>query len=152
MSNVMYAIVAVIAIGIIGMAYHIGYSNGQKSERAEAQRVALEQIEKVRQEDQRRLDESERIANETKQKLQKASNDATSARSALSKLQSQLSSDRNKFGYPTIECASNSNRRTIVYANLLGQCGETVTELARIADQARIAGVACESQYNSLRE
>lgn len=151
-SGIKYIIVAVVAVGVIAMAYHIGYSNGQKSERVLVQQAVLEQVEKVKAEDDRRLKEQERIVNETKKQLETAHADAKSARSNADKLREQLRTERNKFGYPTIGLSGTANKRGVMLADMLGECSEVATELARIADNARIAGVACEAQYNSLRK
>ena len=119
------------------------------AEYAEA-RAAAER--KARSEETRRAAAVEGIRRDAKQQIEQAQADATAADATADSLRQQLAERTRRAtqgagacprGSPTIATA-------ILYSELLDRADARAGELAAEADRRRVAGLACEAQYDSL--
>lgn len=76
--------------------------------------------------------------------------DADSARSHASRLFNELS--RCESNASSSNSGQTANQTEGVRAIVLGEVENRLTALAQYADQARLAGNACESQYNTVKD
>ncbi len=76
--------------------------------------------------------------------------DADSARIHASRLFDELS--RCESNASTINDGSTTNQAEGVRTNVLNEIEVRLTTLAQYADESRIAGLACETQYNTVKD
>ncbi|MCD5994130.1 DUF2514 domain-containing protein [Pseudomonas sp. CDFA 602] len=121
---------------------------------AQSQAVASTTTE-YRTEEQRRQSAANQVANNARQEQASAISDAAVADSAgdrlrveAGKLAASASCVPGDTG--TAERGKNATRAAMVLSDLLGRADARAGELARYADQLRIAGQACEASYLSL--
>ena len=112
-----------------------------------------EQKEADKREEQRRDSEKQKIQADAQQRIDAARRDAVDAAVKSGKLQQQLANIRKQLvGYSTAESIGNPAADTgVLLADVLARSVERNRQLADYADRAREAGLACEAQYNSLR-
>ncbi|UAW58723.1 tail protein [Escherichia phage vB_EcoS_ASO78B] len=105
------------------------------------------------QEEQRRNAELQKIQADARQRIDAARNDAVNAAAKSGRLQQQLANIRKQLvGYSTTESIGNPAAETgVLLSGVLSKSVERNRQLADYADRAREAGLACEAQYNSLR-
>ena len=86
-------------------------------------------------------------------RIDAARNDAVNAAAKSGRLQQQLANIRKQLvGYSTSESIGNPAAETgVLLTQLLSESVERNRQLADYADRTREAGLACEAQYNSLR-
>lgn len=121
---------------------------------AEGKSQAIEdQKEADEQEEQRRNAELQKIQADAQQRIDAARNDAVNAAAKSGRLQQQLANIRKQLvGYSTSESIGNPAAETgVLLGDMLSKSVERNRQLADYADRAREAGLACEAQYNSLR-
>lgn len=142
-------IVAASALWIRGEVIEYGdqrYAEGKDQAIAD-QKAADEQ------EEQRRNAELQKIQADAQQRIDAARNDAVNAAAKSGRLQQQLANIRKQLiGYSTSESIGNPAAETgVLLGDVLSESVERNRQLADYADRAREAGLACEAQYNSLR-
>lgn len=140
-----------IAVALIVCAYLYGRSDGRNLERKDALEAAQIKIEKAREETERRLVEKEKIANDAKAERELAQADARAARNVSDRLRDRINDLTRSANHPaTIDGSAATCGTGILLANVFSRTDERAGELAEYADRARIAGQACERQYDSL--
>lgn len=96
----------------------------------------------------RRVDEAERIANEATKQKEKALADARNADAISKRLRNSLRT------YSTSNCTAIGSQSTNTAGNLCTDLFARIDDasgiIAKFADESRIAGLACEKQYNSI--
>ena len=141
----------VIAIALIVGGYFYGRSDGRELERKDALESAMKNVQKIREEDKQILEEQGRMANETKKQLDKALADFRAADNASDKLQQRIASLTERLKHSASSSNCETTRITgILLANMLSRIDKRAGELAEYADRSRIAGLACEGQYDAL--
>lgn len=146
------AIIIIIAAGTLWAANKVS-SYGEQQYAAGYAKAITEQKAADKKEEQRRNAELQKIQADAQQRIEAARNDAVNAAAKSSRLQQQLASIRKQLvGYSTTESIGNPAAETgVLLAKLLSESVERNRQLADYADRARDAGLACEAQYNSLR-
>lgn len=145
---------------VIGLAIgHYITDNSWQSDWDNAQiKIADAQVEAVNnavKEYKDKLANLEKTENETKTALAAALLDADNASRKSDSLQQQIDDylrnpSKNTCTASTAERAAEATTR-LVLAELFRRADKRAGELATALDQARIAGKACESAYNSLK-
>ncbi len=142
-----------VAIALIVGAYFYGRSDGRNLERKDALEAAQMEIEKAKEETERRLIAQEKIANDAKAERELAQADARAARDITDRLQQRINNLTRNSNNPVSVVGSTATANTkLLLANLFSRADERAGELAEYADRARIAGHACERQYDSLNK
>lgn len=146
------AIIIIVAAGALWARSEIISYGDQRYAEGKAQ-AAAEQKAADEQEEQRRNAELQKIQADAQKRIDAARNDAVNAAAKSGRLQQQLANIRKQLvGYSTTESIGNSAAETgVLLADLLAKSVERNRQLADYADMAREAGLACEAQYNSLR-
>lgn len=107
-------------------------------------------------ESKRRENEKQKGIDDANQKIQAALADARSARDSASRLQQRVSKliadSRRAAAHPTAGSAGPTAERDPIdlLADVQRRIDEAAGQLAEYADAARIAGSACERQYDAL--
>lgn len=146
------AIIIIVAAGALWIRGEVVEYGDQRYAEGKAQAIA-EQRAADKKEEQRRNAELQKIQADAQQRIDAARNDAVNAAAKSGRLQQQLTSIRKQLvGYSTSESIGNPAADTgVLLAQLLSESVERNRQLADYADRAREAGLACEAQYNSLR-
>lgn len=144
-------IIIVAACALWARSEIISYGDQRYAE-GKAQAVA-EQKAADEQEEQRRNAELQKIQADAQRRIDAARNDAINAAAKSGRLQQQLANIRKQLvGYSTTESIGNPAADTgVLLSDVLSKSVERNRQLADYADKAREAGLACEAQYNSLR-
>ena len=144
-----------------GGAVYTGYEWGESSERAvwerkqaEAQRAAKEQAEQNAEETARRFAAQQAIINEVLREKENARLDADRAAAAGERLRKQIATLAASCVSPGDPGAIGSGEAAdapgSVLDGLLERLDEAANRIARHADEARAAGLACERSYDAL--
>lgn len=146
------AIIIIVAVCALWVRSEIISYGDQRYAEGKAQAIA-EQKAADEQEEQRRNAELQKIQADAQQRIDAARNDAVNAAAKSGRLQQQLTSIRKQLvGYSTSESVGYPAAETgVLLADVLAASIERNRQLADYADRAREAGLACEAQYNSLR-
>lgn len=146
------AIIIIVAAGALWIRGEVVEYGDQRYAEGKAQAIA-EQRAADKKEEQRRNAELQKIQADAQQRIDAARNDAVNAAAKSGRLQQQLTSIRKQLvGYSTSESIGNPAADTgVLLAQLLSESVERNRQLADYADRAREAALACEAQYNSLR-
>ncbi len=146
------AIIVIVAICALWVANKVS-AYGEKRYNAGYAKAVAEQEAADEQEEQRRNAELQKIQADAQQRIDAARNDAANAAAKSGRLQQQLANIRKQLvGYSTAESIGNPAAETgVLLTQLLSESVERNRQLADYADRAREAGLACEAQYNSLR-
>ena len=146
------AIIIIVAAGALWIRGEVIEYGDQQYAKGKAQAIA-EQKAADEQEEQRRNAELQKIQADAQQRIDAARNDAVNAAAKSGRLQQQLTSIRKQLvGYSTSESIGNPAAETgVLLGDVLSKSVERNRQLADYADRAREAGLACEAQYNSLR-
>jgi hypothetical protein len=120
---------------------------------ADAERDARARSEAARADEQRRQNVINQVRTDAQNQIKAAADDAAVAASAADSLQQQV--DKLLTGRSACDSRVAQGSQTIadittVLADLRRRADERAGELARIADESRIAGLACEKAYESL--
>jgi chromosome segregation ATPase len=116
-------------------------------------KAAKEASDAARAEEQRRQREIDQVRNDAQHQIKAAADDAAVAASAADSLQQQvdkLLASRASCNTRVAQGSQAIDDLTNVLADLRRRADERAGELARIADENRIAGLACEKAYESL--
>lgn len=102
-----------------------------------------------------KLKKLEEIEHETRLALSNALLDAASANTANNSLQQQLTTYVRSASERANNAATTAERAAVatdfvVLTELFNRANRRAEELAKVADENRIRGLACESSYNSL--
>ena len=145
-------IIIIIAAGALWVRSEIISYGDQRYAEGKAQAIA-EQKSADEQEDQRRNAELQKIQTDAQQRIDAARNDAVNAAAKSGRLQQQLANIRKQLvGYSAAESIGNPAADTgVLLGDVLSKSVERNRQLADYADRARESGLACEAQYNSLR-
>lgn len=145
-------IIIIVATGMLWARSEIISYGDQRYAEGKAQAIA-DQRAADKKEEQRRNAELQKIQVEAQQRIDAARNDAVNAAAKSGRLQQQLANIRKQLvGYSATESIGNPAAETgVLLAQLLSESVERNRQLADYADRAREAGLACEAQYNSLR-
>jgi hypothetical protein len=146
------AIIVIVAAGALWARSEIINYGDQRYAEGKAQTIS-EQKAADEQEEQRRNAELQKIQVDAQQRIDAARNDAVNAAAKSGRLQQQLANIRKQLvGYSTAESIGNPAADTgVLLGDVLSKSVERNRQLADYADRAREAGLACEAQYNSLR-
>ncbi|HAS9758337.1 TPA: DUF2514 domain-containing protein [Salmonella enterica subsp. enterica serovar Derby] len=146
------AIILIVAAGALWARGEIISYGDQRYAEGKAQAIA-EQKAADEQEEQRRNAELQKIQADAQQRVDSARNDAVNAAAKSGRLQQQLANIRRQLvGYSAAESIGNPAAETgVLLADVLARSVERNRQLADYADKTREAGLACEAQYNSLR-
>ena len=146
------AIIIIVAAGALWARSEI-ISYGEQQYAAGYTKAITEQKAADEKEEQRRNAELQKIQADAQQRIDAARNDAVNAAAKSGRLQQQLTSIRKQLvGYSTAESIGNPAADTgVLLSDVLAKSVERNRQLADYADRAREAGLACEAQYNSLR-
>lgn len=146
------AIIIIVATGALWARGGIISYGDQRYAEGKAQAIA-EQKAADKKEEQRRNAELQKIQADAQQRIDAARNDAVNAAAKSGRLQQQLANIRKQLvGYSAAESIGNPAADTgVLLADVLTKSIERNRQLADYADRAREAGLACEAQYNSLR-
>lgn len=159
---------AVAVVVLVGAAFVAGWSvqgwrkggeierlrRGYAEERLAQEADKVGALGDVRREEQRRIIEQTEIAYEAKRKADKAGSAALAADAAARELRARVAALVNASrspGDPAAAGAGTSAPDAIaVLADVLGRCEARERAVARFADAAHIAGLACERAYDAL--
>lgn len=146
------AIIIIIAAGALWARSEIISYGNQRYAEGKAQAIE-DQKAADKKEEQRRNAELQNIQADAQQRIDAARNDAVNAAAKSGRLQQQIANIRKQLvGYSTTESIGNPAADTgVLLADVLTKSIERNRQLADYADRAREAGLACEAQYNSLR-
>lgn len=146
------AIIIIVAAGALWVVGKVS-SYGEQQYNAGYAKAIAEQKVADKKEEQRRNAELQKIQADARQRIDAARNDAVNAVAKSGRLQQQLANIRKQLvGYSTAESIGNPAAETgVLLADVLAKSVERNRQLADYADRAREAGLACEAQYNSLR-
>ncbi len=146
------AIIIIVAAGALWIRGEVTEYGNQRYAAGYAKAVA-DQKAADEQEEQRRNAELQKIQADAQQRIDAARNDAVNAAAKSGRLQQQLANIRRQLvGYSTAESISNPAAETgVLLSDVLSKSVERNRQLADYADRAREAGLACDAQYNSLR-
>lgn len=111
--------------------------------------------EQAREEEHRRIAAMENIRNETDQELARVRADERAAAERRVQHAAEEFAARNRCtaGSTGIAGAGQAGTDPLdLLAELFGRADDRAGELAAIADRARVAGLACEQAYGSLRD
>ena len=120
---------------------------------ATVERSAREATDAARAEEQRRQNEINQVRNDAQQQIKAAAGDAALAASAADSLQQQvdkLLASRSACDSRVAQGSQTIRDLTTVLADLRRRADERAGELARIADESRIAGLTCEKAFDAL--
>lgn len=146
------AIIIIIAAGALWARSEIISYGDQRYAEGKAQAIE-DQKAADKKEEQRRNAELQKIQADAQQRVDAARNDAVNAAAKSGRLQQQLANIRKQLvGYSATESIGNPAADTgVLLSDVLSKSVERNRQLADYADRAREAGLACEAQYNSLR-
>lgn len=146
------AIIIIVAICALWVINKVSSYGEQRYNDGYAKAVA-EQKSANEKEEQRRNAELQKIQADARQRIDAARNDAVNAAAKSGRLQQQLANIRKQLvGYSATESIGNPAADTgVLLSDVLAASVERNRQLAEYADRAREAGLACEAQYNSLR-
>ena len=146
------AIIIIVVICALWVRSEIISYGDQRYAEGKSQAIA-EQKAADEQEEQRRNAELQKIQADAQQRIDAARNDAANAAAKSGRLQQQLANIRKQLvGYSATESIGNPAADTgVLLGDVLSKSVERNRQLADYADRAREAGLACEVQYNSLR-
>lgn len=152
-----------VAVLVVAMAsaYSVGNIKGKASERsawearqAEANRKALDQAEANAAETARRFAAQQAIINQALREKENARADANRAAAAGERLRKQIASLAASCASPGDPSAIGSGATAAASGDLLNgmleRLDEAANRIARHADEARAAGLACERSYDAL--
>ena len=120
---------------------------------ADAEREARARSEAARAEEQRRQREINQVRTDAQEQIKAAADDAAVAASTADSLQQQVSkllAGRSACDSRVAQGSQTIADLTTVLADLRRRADERAGELARIADESRIAGLTCEKAYDAL--
>ena len=146
------AIIIIIAAGALWARSEV-INYGEQQYAAGYAKAIAEQKAADKKEEQRRNAELQKIQADAQQRIDAARNDAVNAAAKSGRLQQQLANIRKQLvGYSAAESIGNPAAETgVLLSDVLAASIERNRQLADYADRAREAGLACEAQYNSLR-
>lgn len=115
----------------------------------------IKQLEAARIKDAQTQTEIDQAANNANTQVNIARNDADSVRSANARLQQQIKRYEAERSHKQGDTGASTTSATeaadgTLYANMLQRLGEAAGQLAGIADENRIAGLACEASYAAI--
>ena len=123
--------------------------NNRETKYAEARAAAERQ---ARSEETRRAAVVEGIRRDAKDQIEQAQADATAAAATADSLRQQLAERTRRATQGAGACPGGSptTATLILYSELLDRADARAGELAAEADRRRVAGLACERQYEAL--
>lgn len=126
----------------------------QKRDAADAA-LQLQAEQDARAEEQRRVNAAQQVQAHAAQEIEKARTDADTAAAASGQLRDQLAKLQARLGSAagtasTLAACAPVTRAAGVLSDLLKRADQRAGSLAATSDQARIRGLACEAQYDSL--
>lgn len=160
------ALIALSAVGVLAVAlqtYRLAlvqrdleaaHKTHAEHLQADAQALAAAQ-ERARAEEQRRRREHEQIAQQTAERIRQAQADAARAAAAAGRLRTHVATLAAACGASADPAVAGSSETAagpgLLLADLFSRADDRAGELARFADSAHAAGVACERAYEALR-
>lgn len=138
------------ALGWLANGWRLG-QDIEELKLAHAQEVIKAQKDAMR-ESVRRVDEAERIVHETRKEKDKALADARDADAVSKRLRNKINTLARSDCSASIERSTAADTARDMCPELFARLDDVSGELAQYADQSRIAGLACEKQYDSLRK
>lgn len=106
----------------------------------------------ARQEEQRRIQAIQEVQTNARQEIEQANADAAAARTTADRLRNEVARVSQSARNTAVAGGGATGTDTIgLLAELFSRADERAGELAGIADQSRIRGLACERAYNQMR-
>lgn len=148
------AIAAIIGVALLALVIYGKWVNYGK-ERYNSGYLAAVEAQKIKDKEASEQHEQDKknIEQDAKNRIAAARADASAAAVKSGRLQQQLTTIRKQLvDYSRTESIGNPASNTgVLLADVLSKSVERNRQLAEYADRAREAGLACEAQYNSLR-
>lgn len=155
-------VAAVMAIGfwikgLTDTAYDLGKTHERQKWQAaqiEAEAVARQQEAANRAETARRYEQQQEAINAAYKELEAARRDAAAAAATGQRLRAQIASltasCRSSSDPGTAATGATTDATGALLADVQRRLGESTEAIARYADEARTAGLACERSYDAL--
>ena len=153
-THIITALVAFSLGGLVATKYQQSLCKAEISSVAEAQaKVSAEVSRKALEAAKQRIEGLEVVANESRIEIEAAQADAATARSAAISLRKQLADYRNRVSCDSSAPVGGEAAEDALFllTDLLSRADDRAGELAEFADQAHLAGRACEAAYNAVR-
>lgn len=157
---------AVAVVVALGASHWFAYGHGKAVERGDweprwAQRDAGDATARATAEQAARAKETadqlhaEKVQRDATQALENARTDAAGERAATERVRSELAKLQTRLGgagaSPATGTSSTSAARAaMVLSDLYGSCQSRLGEISAAFDRARIAGGACEAQFDGI--
>ena len=127
----------------------------RKADQVTAEKAARVAVEEARTEERRRITEQQEIIDGQTKALARARADAAAAAGSVDKLRKRASElaaqcDRAAADPAPAEGSAPANAAGDLLADMLGRIDGAARTIAEFADEARIAGIACERSYDAL--
>lgn len=156
--NKFYLNLAVIAVSVAFgyKATELHYTAKIATMQANAITAQMKAIQEITEQHNKQVSDLERVQNETQAKLNETHSDGNNLDASKRGLQQSFSDslrstcDTAKTGVDTTSAAIATNR--IVQAKLFESVTNAAVEYAKIADENRVRGLACERQYAVVNE
>lgn len=153
-THIITALVAFSLGKVIATTYQQSLCEAEISSVAEAQAKASAEVSrKALETAKQRIEGLEVVANESRIEIEAAQADAATARSAATSLRKQLADYRSRVSCdPSAPVGGEAAEDALfLLTDLLNRADDRAGELAEFADQAHLAGRACEAAYNAVR-
>ncbi len=139
-------------VGLLALVAFYHWADARGYDRADRkwQAIQVQAEQDARAEEQRRVNAAQQVQAHAAQEIEKARTDADAATAASGQLRDQLAKLQARVNSPTLASCTPVTRAAGVLSDLLKRADERAGLLAGVADQARIRGLACEAQYDSL--
>lgn len=137
---------------VLGALFAVNYALDQAYDRGTENQIALQAKVDGMLTDVRNA-EKVRIENDTRNRLQAITADADHARDLADGLRGQLAEIKRIASDHAGPFTTGTTARdaVLLLADLLTECGQRYTTMARFADAAHVAGQTCERQYDALK-
>lgn len=153
-----FILAAIFASGLMlgGLAANNHWQSKLDRLERKAAQAQLELVNNAIERHNKQIIEMERQNNDTENKLNDAKLALARANDASDSLQQSISDNVRRASKACDSSATTAERaaaatNTIVLANVLRRADKRAGELAEIADNARIRGLACEAAYKTLK-
>lgn len=158
---------AIAVVLALAASHWFAYSHGKSTERTAweaqwAQRDSDDNAAQAAAEQTARAKETadqlhaEKVQRDATQALEQERLNAATERAATERVRSELAKLQTRLGRigtstPATASGASATRAAMVLSDLYGGCQSRLGEVSSAFDRARIAGLACEASYDSLR-
>lgn len=155
LTRVLAAVVALLAVALGVQTLRMQRAHAALAEhRAQAAQALTDAVTAARAEEQRRVAAHQEVARAAHSATVRARADAAAARSAADRLREYAAGLAAAAACDPAPAAAGASAAGpgLLLAELLGRADQRAGVLAEYADQARIAGLACERAYDALTQ